>query len=349
MRRLLVILLLVSTQKHLCAQTDSTLFSYSAAYDYLDSALAGLTPLSVKEAVYVVENTYLDGRIPHYKYEGYIHELVSLAKNWEKFNGLKGYRGDDSVQVLNNYAIYRVLKDTIKIIGSDNRMYLHLPYDYDFDDYDGEQEWTAMFVTKLLAMHKGNCHSLPLLYKIMADDMAAPCWLALAPNHMYIKNRCKGMGWYNTELTSGCFPIDAWIMASGYLPVKAIKSGIYMDTLSSSAAISLCVIDLAKGYERKTHDYYNGFILKCCDLALKYYPVNVQALLLKAETLKRMYERTKDEWQVDDKETFHKMERIYGQLYDLGYREMPQDMYQQWLNSVMKDKEKYRNKSVFMD
>src|SRR6202012_1332497 len=100
---------------------------------------------------------------------------------------------------------------------------------------------------------------------------------------MYIKNRCKSIGWYNTELTSGCFPIDAWIMASGYLPTKAIKSGIYMDTLSNAAAISICVIDLAKGYEHKTHNYYDGFMLKCCDLALKYHPEDVQALLLKAE------------------------------------------------------------------
>ena len=349
MRQLTLFLLLMTSAGFAKGQVESTLLPFSAAYDYLDSALKGLAPLSVKEAVYLVENTYLEGRIPHYKYDQYIGELVGLAKSWEKFNGLKDYHSDDSVQVLNNYAIYRVLKDTIKIIGLDNKGYLHLPYTYDFEDYDGVQNWSDMFVTKLLALHSGNCHSLPLLYKIMAEEMGTPCWLALAPNHMYIKNRCKGMGWYNTELTSGCFPIDAWIMASGYLPVKAIKSGIYMDTLSNAAAVSLCVIDLAKGYEHKTHNYYDGFILKCCDLALKYHPEDVQALLLKAETLKRVYEREKDDKHVDDKETFKKMELLYGQLYDLGYREMPRDMYQDWLKSVMKEKEKYRNRAVILD
>jgi hypothetical protein len=40
------------------------------------------------------------------------------------------------------------------------------------------------------------------------------------------------------------------------------------------------------------------------------------------------------------------MEELYGQLYDLGYREMPENMYKDWLQSVMKEKEKYFNKKV---
>jgi hypothetical protein len=120
--------------------------------------------------------------------------------------------------------------------------------------------------------------------------MGASCWLSLAPNHMYIQNRCKKIGWYNTELTSGSFPIDGWIMASGYLPLKGVQSGIYMDTLSNREAIALCILDLAKGYEHKTHNYYNGFILRCCDSSLQYFPQNAQAILLKAETLKRIYQ-----------------------------------------------------------
>ncbi len=75
--------------------------------------------------------------------------------------------------------------------------------------------------------------------------MGATCWLSLAPNHMYIKNRCSKIGWYNTELTSGEFPIDAWITTSGYIPLKAIQTGLYMDTLSNQQAIALCVLGLS--------------------------------------------------------------------------------------------------------
>jgi hypothetical protein len=328
------------------AQSDSTKLTYEQVYSIFDSSLNGTRALPFKEAVYLVENTYMNGKVGYDRYNHYIKELAALAKDWEKFNPISNYLYPDSSDVSNNGAIYALLKDTIRVFTSSTSGYMHLPYSYNFDDYSGEGEWSDMFVTKLLALHKGNCHSLPYLYKILADELGAHCWLALAPNHMYIKNRCKSIGWYNTELTSGCFPIDAWIMASGYLPLTAIQSRIYMDTLSDKADIILCLVDLAKAYEHKTLNYADGFVLKCCDLAIKYYPVNVQAILLKAETLKRIYESEKTDKHLDNKAIYRQMEDLYGKLFDLGYREMPDKMYQKWLESVMKEKDKYNNKKV---
>ena len=40
------------------------------------------------------------------------------------------------------------------------------------------------------------------------------------------------------------------------------------------------------------------------------------------------------------------MEELYGQLFNLGYREMPDKMYQQWLMSVIKERDKYSNNEV---
>jgi hypothetical protein len=248
--------------------------------------------------------------------------------------------------VLRNYAIFRVLKDTMKLELPDGNIYKTDPFTYDFNDFEGRTDWSNMFVAKLLKTHSGNCHNLPYLYKILADQLGATCWLALAPNHIYISNRCKKIGWYNTELTSGEFPIDAWIMASGYLPLQAVQSGIYMDTLSNCQSIALCVLDLAKGYEHKTHNYADGFILKCCVLSLEYFPLNVQAMLLKAETLKHNYEQQMLTNKSETKKTFSKMEAIYLRLFDLGYREMPDEMYIQWLQSVIKESNKYSNKKV---
>gem|GEM_PF-4659315 len=48
--------------------------------------------------------------------------------------------------------------------------------------------------------------------------MKLPAYLAMAPNHTYIKLRSDKNGWYNTELTSASFPIDSWLMVSGYIP-----------------------------------------------------------------------------------------------------------------------------------
>lgn len=316
---------------------------YDISYNKLDSLVRNNK--SFKDAVFIVENTYYNDTLLREGFEGNISFAVSIMKAWNNKNKLKDYRYSDSFNINSNYSIFHFLKDSTKTNTQFGIAVINMPYKYDFNDFFGHENWNNMFVTKLLATHKGNCHSLPYLYKILADELGATCWLSLAPNHMYIKNRCKKIGWYNTELTSGDFPIDAWITTSGYIPVKAVQTGIYMDTLSNQQAIALCVLDLAKGYEQQTKNYYDGFIIKCCDLVLQYHPVNVQAMLLKAETLKRIYQKEQQDKFPKPTTTFNDMEQLYTKMFDLGYREMPEKMYMQWLRSV-EERNKYGNKQL---
>jgi hypothetical protein len=344
MRKPIVLAFLLMVCSSLSAQENkATRERYLACLDSIKIILE--RNLEFKRAVFMTENCYITG-MNYGEFDRRIKQLASIAKAWEYANPISNYQYSDSTNFWQNFSIFRLLKDTIRIVLGDHKEYHLFPYTYEFNDFSGNTEWSNMFVTKLLATHKGNCHSLPYLYKILADELGASCWLALAPNHIYIENRCRKIGWYNTELTSGCFPIDAWIMASGYLPVKAVQSGIYMDTLSNQESIALCILDLAKGYEHQTHNFTDGFILKCCDLSIRYFPLNVQAILLKAETLKRIYEKQKYQKSTIAKETYLQMEQLYVKLFDLGYREMPDKMYQQWLGSVVKEKDKYSNKEV---
>lgn len=108
-----------------------------------------------------------------------------------------------------------------------------------------------MFVSTLMVTRKGNCHSLPLFYKLLTEELGEKSWLALAPNHAYIKLHNQADGWYNVELTSGQFPTDVWIKASGYIHTDAIRNGIYMDTLSLKATVLL----------------YDGFWLKVISIS----------------------------------------------------------------------------------
>jgi hypothetical protein len=135
-------------------------------------------------------------------------------------------------------------------------------------------------------------------------------------------------------------------MVTGYVNPEAIKSGLYMDTLSNQQSIALCVLDLAKEYEFQTHNYYDGFILKCCDLVLQYQAANPMALLLKAETLKKIYLKEREENYPKLTVTFDEMQKAYITLAKLGYREMPEKMYQQWLKDISIQKEKYFNQKV---
>lgn len=337
---------------------DTLKMLYEEAYQELKEMLEDRRPLSFKKAVFVVENVYFKGNLNYETYNNKIRSLVDICNSWMGANKQIGYRERDSINFLTNMAIFRVLKDTIYYFNDKKlgiKQVASYPYEYDFDDFFGNKDWSKMFVCKLLDSRTGNCHSMPYLYKILANELNATAYIALAPSHSYIKNRSRAHGWFNTELTSGEFPTDAWITASGYISMDAIRSGIFMDTLSQRQSVALCVFDLAKGYERQK-GYSDNFIIKCCDLVLKYHPSNVNAMLLKAETLKKQFEFTMKSkkaiypsqifYDEKSKKQYDEMQALYVKVLEMGYREMPQRMYLEWLTSVEDQKNKYTNQKI---
>jgi hypothetical protein len=63
------------------------------------------------------------------------------------------------------------------------------PFQYDFEYFLSDIDPTVGFVTKLLSTGKGNCFSLPVLYKILTEEIGGTAYLALAPIHCYIKHK----------------------------------------------------------------------------------------------------------------------------------------------------------------
>jgi hypothetical protein len=337
---------------------DTLKVVYEDAFQGLKDMLEGTRDLNFKKAVFIVENAYFKGGLSYDIYNKKIQVLVDMSNGWMGANSLTGYRERDSINFLKNMAIFKVLKDTIYYFNDKKFGIVQVasyPYEYDFDDFFGGKDWSKMFVSKLLDSQTGNCHSMPYLYKILANELGATAYIALAPSHSYIKNRTRAHGWFNTELTSGAFPTDAWITASGYISMEAIRNSIFMDTLSQKQSVGLCVYDLAKGYERQK-GCSDNFILKCCDLVLKYHPANVNAMLLKAETLKKQFEATMKSkrvtypaqifYDVKAKSQYEDMQNLYVKVLELGYREMPQRMYLEWLTSVEDQKNKYKNQKI---
>lgn len=334
--------------------------SRSQSY-YFDRALEEFRPLletqsenKFKHAIYLTENAYFDGTLSYDYLELKIKELSSIAELLNKSSNIL-YSGKDKEQIKKYASIFLMYKDKTPIVLNRDTI-LNYPYVYDFDDIYGVKDWKNMLVTKLLLTKTGNCHSMPYLYKMICDELNIPCHLALAPNHIYIKHRAEKGGWYNVELTSASFPTDAWLMASGYISLEAVQNGIYLDTLSEKESIALCVIDLAQGYNHKYPDNDGTFVIQCCDLALKHFPKYTNAILLKAETrLKQLqamqkqygYAYLKEVTNLQEgKKLWDEMNSLYMQLYQLGYRQMPEQMYVEWLASLKTEKEKYTNKQV---
>ncbi|MBX2923988.1 MAG: hypothetical protein KF746_17445 [Chitinophagaceae bacterium] len=291
---------------------------------------------SFEEAVFATEQLFNDNGLSSTKFNEAINFLSEFGLSYLDHQKIIKYNQPDSINYLKNYSIFSLFFDTsvVKSMNQSNAGNIKVSFSFLPEDPLAKQDWTNMFVSKLLQTGKGNCHSLAYLYKIIADKIGAKCWLALAPNHIYIKNFSQYFGWYNTELTSRSFPTDAWIMTTSYIHPNAVRSGLYMDTLSNQQSIALCVLDLAKGYEAQTHNYNDGFIIQCCDLVLQYHPVNPMALLLKAETLRKVYALQNKEKKPEAVETYRKMEAAYIRLAKLYYREMPEKMYLQWLKTA---------------
>lgn len=333
------------------AQEKNIKNTYESAFIRLDGMLSNKTKMSFKNAVLLTEQAYLDNQIDTIHFQLALARLVNAISYFNSTNSLQ-YNYKDKESVSKWASIFKVMTDTtFKVeVGV---IVEYLPFIYDFDDFFGEKDWSNMFVTKLLQSGSGNCHSLPYLYKILAEEISTTASLALAPNHIYIKHRSLKNGMYNTELTSASFPIDAWIMASGYIHLTAIQNGVYMKALNDKESISLCLIDLAEGYKRKTNNSDPDFILKCCDKALEYFPNYVNALILKAETIKSQRDQlTKSninptkEVKEQSERMFKEMQSIYGKVHKLGYRQMPKQMYMDWLLELKTEKEKYLNKNV---
>ena len=341
---ILTILLALNGQ----AQTEHLEKHYEDAYEELKGMLEGEAPLSFKRAVFVSENAYMENLMDYKHFSEQIALLVHFAKKVAE-NGDLQYAENDINDVQKKFAAYRIMKDSVPVsiqVNADSVLTLYTqPFSYDFDDFFGEEDWTKMFVSKLLATHTGNCHSLPFLYKIIAEELGTQAHLAMAPNHTYIKQWTDKTGWFNTELTSGQFPIDAWIMASGYIKLEAIQNRLYMDTLSQKQSIAVTLTDLAHGFQNKFGYQHNkDFVLKCIETALEYYPHYSNALIMRAELFKSNFEDMVSKRYADSptdlfsdpaaKKLFDDVETQYAHIHKLGYRQMPREMYLNWLMDI---------------
>jgi len=355
MKKVWLFVLFLISQNSVFGQSFHNAKHYENAYDSISNWINNYKPKAFKNAVFLIENAAYQNDIPIQAFESDIQQLVSIIKAVKEKDHLI-YSKQDSTSIQTYAAIFKTMTDTT-LIYSEDKVLVNEPFTYDFNDVFGQENWANMFVTKLLATKKGNCHSLPYLYKILAEELGETAHLALAPNHIYIKHYSKKTGWYNTELTSASFPIDAWLTASGYIHLDTIRNGVYMDTLSQKESLDLTLIDLAKGYERKFGVLDGKFILKSVNKALEVDPNFINALLLKAETQKKLFENEMLLKSIDNpndlieqseeyRNLFLEMQNIYVKIHQLGYRQMPEEMYLDWLASLQEEREKYQNKAI---
>ncbi|MCB6089724.1 hypothetical protein LIT77_13515, partial [Flavobacterium psychrophilum] len=174
-----------------------------------------------------------------------------------------------------NFMLFKFFSETLQLKGFKTK---HLPLKYDFEDFNGDKNWSKMFVTKLLKTGKGQCHSLPLLYLTLAEEIGATAYLALAPKHSYIKFQDENKKWYNIELTNGMFTAPSFILNNGYVRSEALQNHIYMQELSKKELLAQLYSDLAMGYIAKFG--YDDFVQNVAQKALSLYPNGIAPNML---------------------------------------------------------------------
>ena len=149
-------------------------------------------------------------------------EITKHADNLKRFIRQKGI---GQYRTAGNYALF-------EFFTKPNWMNGNKTYTYDFEDFTGREDYTKIFITKLMQTHTGQCRSLPVFYKILADKIGSEAYLAQAPNHLYIKHPGEDNRWVNIELKNGHFASDPYIISSMNISAEAIRNKIYMDAMS---------------------------------------------------------------------------------------------------------------------
>ncbi len=312
------------------------------AFEKIDNMVEGEVPLNLKDAIFITEDAYSNGRVPRDWYNWQIEKNVSLIKDALEAEGFD--LNDDMAKKM---MLHRFMSDTIILHDDTGNIYQKsYPKTYDFDDIFGVENWSQMFVTKLLVSNKGQCHSMPLLYLILAEELGIEAHLAISPQHSYVMVQDNKGNWFNLELTNGRYSSDAWVTGSGYVKAESLTNGIYMRPLSKKEAIADCFADLAMSYYHKYG--FDDFMLKCADKALHYDEKNVSAWMLKANYYGLLFQHVAEqkgmpplEHLMNDPKAakiFNKRNQIYQTIDNLGHQAMPEEVYKDWLKTLDENK-----------
>lgn len=277
MKRIWLYMILFFFQLSCHAQPKTAEDYYIYAFNELSDMLAGRDSLSIKRAVFLAEWAYFEGRLD-YKTD-FCDEIDRIRKFiLSLYNGNK----------LTNYKTGMQMAITSYLVRpySGNN---YTPYTYDFETFWMDNEpWESQFVSKTLKTHKGQCRSLPWLYKILANELNADASLARAPRHCYImykdEDKITPEKWINLELTTNQMQPSWWIKQDFEICDSAVMVGTYMTPLTDRQTIACQMADLALGYSEK-FQRHDEFTYYCASRSLEFYPMNPNAWITRGKSL----------------------------------------------------------------
>ena len=302
-------------------QVESRSRHYRQAYLEMADMLDGKIPLSIKRAVFLAEWAYLDGELDYDAYCLGIDTAVAFLQRFIASNGLEQYKTGK------NLALTEYFFRPYSGNG-------HKPFTYDFDDTGGQADFTKQFVTKVMRTHSGQCRSLPMYYKVLAETLGAEAYIAYAPAHVFIRYRNEDKmypeEWVNVELTTHQITPEFFYREHFEISDKAIANKIYLAPLTDRETVAAQLADLAFGYWNK-FKCYDEFTRCCTEKSLEFYPQHPKACIILGKSLDAaLVKHLKGNGYKEDdyaQQIEAQSAALYEKLQALGWEAMSEELY----------------------
>jgi hypothetical protein len=318
--------------------------SYSDALVDIKAMLNGQKPLSIRGAYFELENAYGNLYLDHKYFNNEIDKSANFIRHW-----MAEHKLDQNDNEALNYAIQKFMADTLSVTlklpdsRNPSQTVIHLPFHYDYVDFEGAQDYRNFFVTKCISTGYGQCNSMPATYLCLAEALGAKVYLSFAPQHSLVKYPDKKGHLHNYEVTTNWYIPDRWYEDNMFIKPEAIQSGIFLDTLDNREIVANCMVDLAIGYMKKFGPANGQFVMDCLRSADKEFPYHNNIFLyftyssLAARYLDReqFYDKTSNLSDTlknaDAKRYYHDLQRNETLIKNLGYQDVPEQAYAQWM------------------
>jgi len=305
---------------------------------------------SISKAIFTIENAFYENKFKYDGFEKALKQRADLVKQILKRENLSP-KNNTAL----NYGIMKLYQQYNNYYDKKSKQTISVkPFRYDFEDFRGEKDYTKMFTSKMLSTGKGQCHSMPLTYLMIAEQLGAKAYLSLAPQHSFIQFADNNNNLMSFETTNGNLVSPSWLQQSGFINANALKSKTYLDTLSQRNLYAQCLADLLLGYMDKFG--YDDFAETMRQKILQVNPNNTTANIIDANIKTQIAiqkinaaGRPKEEDLPKFPEAYQaylNMQAAYDKVDGLGYQDMPKEAYQKWLKSIDQAKKKQENKEV---
>jgi hypothetical protein len=325
---------------------------YSKYYRDAYQQLLQLNPdsFSITRAVFIVENAFLENKYAFKELQDRLQQEAAYIRL-----RMKADKMDTANNAALHYYIQKRFHTGIQYKDTRSQALTTInPFRYDFEDYLGKKDHRQLFVTKLLLSGKGQCHSIPLAYLMLAEQLGAQAWLSLAPQHSFIRFRDARGRLLNYETSSGKLVSNYWLQQSGFITTTALKNKIYLDTLSARQLYAQCLADLLGGYIWKfSYDDFAASIhariieLDPHNMAALITDANLKVFLFREEVLAVGKPPVSELPRFPDAyKAYQDMHEAIARVESMGHQDMPAEAYQKWLKSIEQEKTRQQSREL---